>query len=296
MKVSAPAVLDLGEVGSGKSWAISSLAEAPNNLDVFCIIAEPNGLESILDAWERKKLPIEKLHWITVTPARAGFDGLIAQAKLVSIADQKFLSEQKPTNNRSNAKWIDLLGACHNFVCERDGKSYGPITAFGPDRAVIIDSLSGVNLMAMDITVGDKATANPGEWGIAMKLLDKFLMTLTSSLNCLLVVTAHMEKELDENASIQKIMVSTLGKKLAPIIPRFFSEVIMSYREGDKFYWSTSAPNVALKSRTLPIAPKLDPSYTPIVQRYRERLAFAGSGLPVTLDKTTTLPLQTKPQ
>lgn len=273
MSIDAPAILNLGEVGSGKTWALSTLAE--HDLEVFFIGTEPNGLESLLDAWEKKKLPIEKLHWKQITPARTGFQGLMSQAKLVSMADQRALSDQKPTNNRKDAKWISLLSTCDNFVCERDGKSYGAITDFGPDRAVVIDSMSGLNLMAMDITIGDKATANPGEWGIAMKLLEKFMITLTSGMKALLVVTAHMEKEMNENVGAQQIMVSTLGKKLAPTIPRFFSEVVMSYREQDQFFWSTSAANVALKSRTLPIAPKLEATYKPIILRYRERAQFA---------------------
>lgn len=275
MTTDAPAILDIGEVGSGKTWTLSSLAAAPNNLEVFAIITEPNGLESLLDAWQKKNLPIEKLHWKQITPARIGFEGLITQAKLVAMADQKYLSDQKPTNNRQDARWIELLGTCHNFICERDGKSYGSIASFDANRAVVIDSLSGLNLMAMDVTVGDKATANPGEWGIAMKLLEKFIITLTSSLKCPLVITAHMEKELEENTGLTKIMVSTLGKKLAPTIPRFFSEVVMSYREGSEFFWSTSAANVALKQRSLPIAPKLSADYTPIIQAWRKRTDFA---------------------
>jgi hypothetical protein len=273
--MSAPAILDIGEVGSGKTWALSGLAAAPNNLELFAIITEPNGLESLLDSWQKRGLPIEKLHWKQITPARLGFEGLIAQAKIVSMADQKFLSDQKPTNNRGNARWIDLLGTCHNFICERDGKSYGSITEFDASRAVAIDSMSGLNLMAMDVTIGDKATANPGEWGIAMKLLEKFLITLTSSLKCPLIITAHMEKELEENTGLTKLMVSSLGKKLAPTIPRFFSEVVMSYREGDQFYWSTSAGNVSLKQRSLPIAPKLPADYTPIIDAWRKRMDFA---------------------
>ena len=273
LTVSAPSVLDIGESGSGKTWAICTLAKA--GLEVFVIITEPTGLESLLDAWEREKLPIEKLHWRQITPARTGFEGLLAQAKIVSIADQKFLSDQKPTGNRGGSKWIDLLSTCDKFICERDGKDYGSITNFDPSRAVVFDSMSGLNLMAMDIVIGDKSTANPGEWGIAMKLLEKLLLSLTSGLKCTLVITAHMEKELNENAGAQQIMVSTLGKKLAPTIPRFFSEVVMSYREGSNFFWSTSAANVALKSRSLPVAPKLAADYGPIIKRYRERLAFA---------------------
>jgi len=273
--INAPAVLDLGGVGSGKSYALATLAKA--GLEVFVIVTEPNGLESILDAFEKEKQPIEKLHWATITPARAKYDDLLAQAKLVSAADQKFLSDQKPTGNRGKSKWIDFITCCANFVDERTGKSFGSIDSLGPDCAVVFDSLSGINIMAMDLVIGDKVSANPGEWGIAMKTVEKFIYTTTSSLKATLVITAHMEKELNELTGANQIMVSTLGKKLAPTIPRFFSEVIMSYREGDKFFWSTSAMNVDLKNRALPVSPKIDPDYGPIIRRYRERLAFAQS-------------------
>lgn len=277
IQIEAPSILNIGGIGTGKSHALSTLAEA--GLEVFVIITEPTGLETLLDVWQEKKLPIDKLHWKTIVPSRAGFDGLLQLAKTVSIADQKFLSDQKPSGDRKNAQFIHLLGTCNDFICERDGKSYGPISAFSPDRALAVDSLSGINLMAMDLVIGDKATANPGEWGIAMKMIEKLLLNLTSNLKCTLAITAHMERETEEVTGANQIMVSTLGKKLAPTIPRFFSEVVMSFREGEKFYWSTSALNVNLKNRALPVSAKLDASYVPIVKRYRERLAFAASAL-----------------
>jgi hypothetical protein len=55
-------------------------------------------------------------------------------------------------------------------------------------------------------------------------------------------------------------MVSTLGKKLAPSIPRFFSEVVLATTEtkGDQksYYWSTNEANTILKDRSLPVGGK----------------------------------------
>jgi hypothetical protein len=273
--IQAPAVLNIGGVGSGKTHALATLGEA--GLDVFVIVTEPTGLETLLDVWKAKNLPIEKLHYKVIEPARAGFEGLEAAAKLISGVDFKFLTDQKPTNNRKEAKFISLLGACNRFVCDRDGKDYGSVATFGPDRAFVIDSLSGVNIMAMDLVVGDKFGPHVGEWGVAIKLLEKLFLNLTSNLKCTFVITGHLERETNEITMAQQIMASTLGKKLAPTLPRFFSEVVMSYREGDKFFWSTMATNVDLKARALPLSPKIEPSYAPILKRYQERLAFATS-------------------
>ncbi len=130
--------------------------------------------------------------------------------------------------------------------------------------------------MAMDLVLGDKVTASPGEWGLAMKSIEKLLSFLCSNLKCTFVLTAHMEKETNEVTGGTQIYASTLGKKLAPTLPRFFSEVVMAHREADKFYWSTSSFGVDLKNRALPIGSKLLPDFSPIVGKYAERRAFLG--------------------
>src|SRR6185436_3611992 len=111
------------------------------------------------------------------------------------------------------------------------GKSYGDVTKFGSSQALVVDSLSGISSMAMDVTIGDKVTANPGEWGIAMRALDKFLLTCTSDLKCFFVMTAHTEREEDQITGASKVMASTLGKKLAPQVPKYFSEVVLAEAE-----------------------------------------------------------------
>lgn len=271
--IDPPSVLNIGPTGTGKTHALATLAKA--GLDVFVIITEPTGLETLLDVWQKEKIPLEKLHYKVISPSRIGFEGLLQVAKTVSIADFKFLADQKPQGNRKDGQFLTLLSTCTNFVCDRDGKSYGPIQQFSPSCALALDSLSGVNIMAMDLVIGDKTSAHMGEWGVAIKLIEKLLLNLCSNLQCTLIITAHVERETNEITGGQQIMASTLGKKLAPTLPRFFSEVVLSSREGDQFFWSTKAHNVDLKARALPIADKLLPDYTPIIRRYEERRAFA---------------------
>lgn len=271
-----PSILLMGASGSGKTYSISTLLEA--GLEVFVVSTEPHGLDTLLDVVAERKLDLSKLHYTYVSPTRPGFGKLVDMAKLVSVADQKTLSDMKPAA-RGDAGFIHMLHAFMNFKDQKDGKEYGPVTSFGPDRALVVDSLSGVSSMAMDLTVGDKVTANPGEWGIAMRQLDKFLLSCTSDLNCYFIMTAHIEKEEDLITGAQQIMVSTLGKKLAPGIPKFFSEVVLAEaRPGSgnlkTFTWSTNTANHVLKNRALPISNSLEPSFKLVVEAHKRRLAM----------------------
>jgi AAA domain len=273
-----PSVLLMGGTGSGKTYSLSTLMES--GLDLFVIVTEPTGLDSLLNAVKDKKLDIEKLHWKAITPARAGFDNLTAMAKNVARMDFEGLAKLKPTPGRDKAKFIDLLSTLADFKCDRTGKSFGPVDSFGPTNALAVDSLSGLNLMAMDLVIGDKVSAHQGEWGVAMNMLDKLLLSLTSGLKCTFCMTAHLEREVNEVTGGQQIMASTLGRKLAPKIPRFFSEVAMAYRDNTSYYWSTTAVNTDLKNRSLPFSPKLEPNFKPVVQGYLDRVKLSQSGKP----------------
>lgn len=267
----APSVLLMGPSGTGKTDVLGELASHVKKL--FVLITEPNGLESLLDSFMRRKVPIEKLHFHIVEPARAGFDRMVELSSLVARSTHEGLTKAAP-GNRQGAKFIDVMAACKNFTCMRTGESFGSIENIPSDCAFALDSLSGLNAMAWDVTVGEKLTAHPGEWGIGMKLIDKALLAFTSNLKCLFVLTAHLAREQDEITQSTKVMVSTLGKKLAPDIPKFFSEVVLTSTENGLFYWNTVAVQADLKRRSLPLGAKLDASFKPIIEAYKKRLAL----------------------
>lgn len=267
--VRAPAVLLCGPPGTGKTYALSTLLEA--GLKVFVISTEPGGLETLIDACISKRIPFDNLHYRSIQPARNGFDTLEAMATTVSKLSYEHLSKMQPTT-RTNASFITVLSCLRDFRCDRTGIAFGDVSKLGPDSALVIDSLSGLSVMAMDNTIGDKVTAHQGEWGVAMGLLDKFILTCTSNLTALFVLTSHVEPEADEIGGGSKLMVSTLGRKLAPKLPRFFSEVVLCSTEGDKFFWNTTHPRMDLKHRSLPLGAKLPPNFKPIVEAYKKRL------------------------
>lgn len=271
-----PSVLLMGASGNGKTYSISTLLEA--GLEVFVVSTEPHGLDSLLDVVAARQLDLSKLHYTYVSPTRPGFGKLVDIAKIVSISDQSTLANMKVAP-RQDSGFIRMLNSLVDFKDERDGKSYGSVTSFGSDKCLVIDSLSGVSAMAMDLVAGDKPTPNPGEWGTAMRQLDKFLLTCTSDLSCFFVMIAHIEQEEDPITGMKQVMVSTLGKKLAPSIPKFFSEVVVAETRTEpnnvkKYTWSTNTPNHVLKHRALPIGNNLEPSFKPIVEAHNKRLAM----------------------
>ena len=118
-----------------------------------------------------------------------------------------------------------------------------------------------------------------------MNAEEKLILKLTATLNCYFCLTAHVEREMQEATGFTQLMAGALGKRLAPKLPRTFSDVVLTYREGAKFYWSTTAPNVDLKARTLPLDPKLEPTFGPIVAGFAQRVKTALPAEPTTNPK-----------
>lgn len=268
-----PHSLVMGPTGSGKTASLATYAEA--GLDVFVLVTEPTGVDSLYDAWERLKLPIDRLHYSTIPPASAGWAALKEMGIKINALSYKDLSELKSGIGKEQMKqYPKLLQQMECFQCERTGELYGDITTWGADRALCLDSLSGLSLITLQHTVGFKASPHQGEWGIAMSATEMLLLKLSSDLRCFFTLTAHIEKEPDEITGMARVGVSTLGRKLAPKIPRFFSEVVRSRKTADgKFLWATQDSEADLKNRALPSSTSLAPSFVPIVEAYRRRVA-----------------------
>lgn len=268
-----PHCLLMGPTGSGKTFSISTLAEA--GLEVFVVVTEPTGVDSLLDAWNKKGLDINKLHYCTVYPASAGWTAMKDMATKITHMGYADISNLKSGIGKEHMKQFPkLLANMENFCCERTQQSYGDVTTWGPDRALALDSMSGVSIITLQHTVGFKPSPHQGEWGIAMSTTEMLILKLSSDCQCFFVLTAHIEKEPDEITGMARVSVSTLGRKLAPKIPRFFSEVIRARKDPNgAFKWATQDSEADLKNRALPSSANLDPSFVPVVEAYRRRVA-----------------------
>jgi hypothetical protein len=270
----------LGPPGVGKTYSLSTLVEA--GLKCAFIFTDPGGEESLIDACEARKLPLDNVHWRYVAPTAMPWSTLEEMTKKITSMGYEDLTKLKSgVDKRNFTQFAELLGTLANFKCERTGAELGPVDDLDASWVVAIDSLSGINIMAMDMMIGAKPAAHQGEWGVAINAEEKLIYKLTSDLSCFFVLTAHVERERDEVIGREQLMASALGRRLAPKLPRTFSDVVLAQKEADKFTWSTATLNVDLKSRSLPLSASLEPSFVPIVKRFRERVALASKPAPV---------------
>jgi len=270
MKIQAPRVLLQGDPGSGKTYSLSTIIQA--GLELFVLVTEPGGVESLIDSMKDRDLPMEKLHWSVVPPASPGFKALENMALTVKAMSFKDIADIKQGVGKPEMVALErLLKQIQNFHDERTGRDYGDVTEWGDDRAFAFDSLSGLNLISMAHTVGYKPSPHQGEWGIAMNMEEQLLNKLSSDCRCLFALTAHVDRDFDTVLGTSRLAPAALGSKLGPRIPRFFSEVILARRDATSFTWSTADSQIALKNRALPVSSKLDPSFVPIINVYRDR-------------------------
>ena len=256
----------LGDTGTGKTHAIRTFLEA--GIQPFVVFTEP-GMEIVNDL-NMQGEPC-KIHWTYIAPAAPDWTAMLDSAKKINSMTLEQLARLSDVQKKEYQEFINILNALHDYTCDRCGRHFGDVSDWGTDRALIVDSLSGLNVMAMNLVVGSKPVKSMADWGIALDNLERLLTKLTVDTRCFFVLTAHLEREVDEVTGGTQLMASTLGRKLAPRLPRFFSDVIHAKREGDKFTWSTVTTNVALKARNLPLADKQPPSFKPLVDQWVKR-------------------------
>lgn len=259
-----PKVLLLGGPGSGKTFCIRTLLEVPGIKRVAVLFTEP-GMETLGD------IPPEKLAWHYIPPATTDWATQISQLQKINTLSFDALTKLSDMDKRKYTQFIDVYQTLSNFVDDRTGAVLGPVDSWGTDQALVIDSLSGINMMAMKLVTGGKPVKSQADWQVAMDNVEQLLTKLTTDVKATVVVTAHLERETDEISGGTTIMVSTLGRKLAPRIPRFFSDCIHVKREADRFTWSTATSNADLKTRSLKIADNLPPSFVPLLKAWEAK-------------------------
>ena len=254
----------VGATGSGKTYALRTLVDA--GLEVFVVATEPGIASSLGD------VPSDKLHWHYVAPANPGLASLLDSAKKINTMSMKGLANLTDINKAKYGQFLDVLSSLANFTCDRTGEEFGSVETWDTSRVIVIDSLTGLNLMAMDLVVGAKPVKSMADWGIAMDNLERLITMLCTGVRAHFILTAHLEREQDEISGAIKLMASTLGKKLGPKLPRFFDDVIQAIRTEDGGWgWATQTLNVDTKVRNLPYQTKLPPSFVPVVESWKSK-------------------------
>lgn len=256
-------VMLLGESGTGKTFSIRTLRGT--GVTPFIIFTEP-GMRTLSD------VPCPDLHWHYIVPAKPDLAAMRSAAQNVNNAiDLEALTKMKNWSKKEYTQWLEIFNTLVDFRCDRCGVRFGSVDDWQTDRAIVIDSLSGLSTMAMDLAAGSKPVKSPADWGTAMSQIENLLNRLCGATQCHFILTGHLERERDEVTGGISLMASTLGQRLAPKLPRNFDDVVMAKRDASKntFSWSTAEPNVALKGRNLSASPALQPSFTSVVTSWK---------------------------
>lgn len=255
-------VLLEGGSGSGKTFAIRTFIET--GITPFCIFTE-NSFDVLGD------VPADKLHWHYIDPLGGGLDVLKAAAIRTSTMNADQIQKFHDVSRAQHNSFLPLLDQLMNFRCQRTGQAFGNTGDWGTERVLVLDSLSGLTIAATKLAVGEKYAMTQPEFQIGMKTIENLINQLCTGFRCHVVVTAHIERELDEVQGGSRVFPSTLGRKLAPVLPRYFTDVILAKRAGTKFFWDTADPQADLKARNLPISPDLPPTFRPLVESWKRR-------------------------
>ena len=192
------------------------------------------------------------------------FSGLASLASMITKTDFDGVSKMRDANKPRYTAILDVINQCNDFV-DQFGVHFGDASTWQTDRALIIDSLSGLSDMASQMMVGGKPLKSQGEWQVAQNMLKFLIDKLTTGLKCTFILTSHIARERDEITGGTFLTLNTLGNKLAPELPKYFSDIIHCDRTVDQFTWDTTKTGMVLKARNVPLAAGQQPSFKPLI-------------------------------
>lgn len=261
-------VMLMGPSGTGKTHSIGTLVDA--GLEVFYFAYE-QGAEALLGYYTDAGKPIpSNLHICTVKAPTASFLEMAESVRYVNTLSFEGLLKQADPNK---SKYNQLEQFLRNFndVTDDNGAKYGDVLKWGPNRALVVDGLTGLCDSAMKACIGGKFARDQKDWGLAQNMVEGILRKITSEARFHFVLISHVERETDPNGGGLKLMASALGRALAPKLPAMFSDVILTKRIGREWFWDTEDPAADLKTRNLPISPKNPPDFRFIIEKWKAR-------------------------
>lgn len=262
-------VLLMGPAGTGKTYSLGTLADA--GVEVFYLGLEP-GLESLLAYWTDKGKEVPpNVHWHTMEAPKASFSELMDSANKINTMQLDTLSKMQDPHRTKHNQFIKMLEALNDFPDDRTGDKFGCVDTWSCSRALVVDGMAGLARAAMALVVGGKPVRNQADWGIAQDQVEKIVRMWTDNCRCHFVLIAHVEREQDAILGGIKLMVSTLGKALAPKLPPMFSDVILTERSGANWTWNTGSALADVKTRNLPVQEKLPADFGPIIKKWLSR-------------------------
>lgn len=263
-----------GEAGDGKTHVLRSLLRHGILPLVQCTEPGMRALSRCMNAECEvcKAVPASApaIPYAYVAPG-GDLKALKQQADWVGTRDQKFLCNIVDGQRaQTYGQFSQVLAGMENFV-DSTGKAWGNVGSWGTDRCYVLDGLTGAGDMAMDLFAGRRPLLDKPDYQIGQGLLQGMIEYLTCQTRCHVVVIGHLdggqEDVMGRSGTSGNVMAP--GRKLAPQLPRLFDDMPFAYREGDKFFWSTSKYGLKSKGRNLPYKDKMAPDFGAIVEGWK---------------------------
>ncbi len=258
----APNVLLMGDSGAGKTRSLTTIIAA--GITPFIVFTEPE--RSVL-----ADIPCPQLHWMYIRAGVSSWADLESSLRVVNTLSNDALQKMPGVDKHKHNQILNLVAALGGYKCDRCGEKFGDVSLWDNTRAIVLDSLSGINDLAMSNTVGGKTVLTQPDWGVAMRSEETLIKMLCNIPQAMFILIAHMAMERDELSGRILKMPSALGRKVAPELPRNFSDVIVAVREGTKFRWSTALPDAVSAARNVPLSDNLPPDFGPLISEWRRR-------------------------
>ena len=261
--IPGPNILLMGDSGTGKTYSLRTLI--PAGITPFVIATEQNCLQTLKD------LPADSWHYKYIQPQpESNWNQMKDMLDKINKLSFENLTKTTDPNKFAHSRFLDVVASCNDFICDCHNQSFGDVNTWPNSRALVVDSLSGLSDMAMSLVVGNKPVRSMPDWGVSQNALKMFISTCTSAIFCPFILLAHMDREKDEITGGTTITVKTLGQKLAPDLPRMFSDVIRARRDANKFTWDTADSQATVVSRHIPIAANQPPSFVPLFEAWKK--------------------------
>lgn len=251
----------MGAPGSGKTSSIPTLLLA--GLEVFVIFTE-QGIGNLLKACAMHGVSEEdmkRLHYMYVKPGVTTFDQLIKSSKYVQTATE--FGKMENTDRRNYGQFVEVIKACNNFV-DQNGIAFGAVDDLRPHQVLVLDGMSNLAKMAMQVTVGAKPVKTLQEWGVAIETLENLENQITT-INAPFVLLTHIEREIDEVSRNVYVTVAALGSKYPIRIGRNYQDVILCENKAKAFSWATTSKEAQLKGTYLPVDVGMEQDFRPLV-------------------------------
>lgn len=206
-------MLSVGDSGKGKTGALAALADLGFKIR---ILDYDNGIGILASLLKNK-------------PALANITYESCLDEFVTVGG-KILPKGMPT---AFSKGLGMLTKWKG----KDGIDLGPVSSWGKDTILVLDSLSHMSNAALVfvLAMNGRSGEHPwqSDWGQAMDMIEAMLKILYSdSIKCHVIVNAHVTyvggtlNEKTKQIEGAKPYPNTLGQKLPPKIGQYFNTML----------------------------------------------------------------------